>query len=450
MPTTNELFVAHNALGGGSTPATTNDGLDRFGWNIAAGAFTTATKTLTKVGTWATYTWTSGDRIGITGGTGVTAGSYAIASKVDDDSITLTEDIGGANPADVTSSTGAWGDATEDTVGLQHAVDTAATKGDRVNICHDANWTLNATIDFDTNAGNADGGIVYRGVNSRGLYTGDSTGTAVIDASALGAAVDAFDIGIADWRCTMMDIRISGDLTDPATTGGGGRRGIRIPSGITNPLGGFIRIRIHHMGDSGFFSGAGGGQTLFKDCEFDHNGDDGYEAAAAAQGSAIFYGCSSHHNVDDGFVLGGDDSWSLMTRTLSYRNGGQGVTTLAGVTNGRYAIEHCTIFANTGDGLELEQNAGSILHSSIIKDSGALGINVPSSNWSRIAEARTNLFDGNGTGDAGWDTDEVSDDPFSDNVTTDPDFKDETDGTEQLYPNEGSPAIAADVAQKVR
>lgn len=47
---------------------------------------------LTQVGAFSGYTWASGDDIYISAGTGVTPGWYEIASRVDDDSITLTLD----------------------------------------------------------------------------------------------------------------------------------------------------------------------------------------------------------------------------------------------------------------------------------------------------------------------------------------------------------------------
>lgn len=69
--------------------------------SITGGSFTTATKTLTKAGAFASYTHQVGDKINVTGGTGVTPGYYAVASKTDSDSIVLADDIGGTNPADV-------------------------------------------------------------------------------------------------------------------------------------------------------------------------------------------------------------------------------------------------------------------------------------------------------------------------------------------------------------
>ena len=72
--------------------------------NFSTATFTTATKVLTKVGAFTNYTNQNGDRIKITGGTGVTPGWYTIASRDSDDQITLDLDIGGTDPADVSAT----------------------------------------------------------------------------------------------------------------------------------------------------------------------------------------------------------------------------------------------------------------------------------------------------------------------------------------------------------
>lgn len=54
------------------------------------------------IGAFADYTWASGDKLKITGGTGITPGVYEIASKVDDDGILLTASAG-SDAADVTT-----------------------------------------------------------------------------------------------------------------------------------------------------------------------------------------------------------------------------------------------------------------------------------------------------------------------------------------------------------
>ena len=60
---------------------------------------TTPALTLTEVGAFADYTFTPGDTVVITGGTGATEGVYNVASRTDDDSIVLEETIGAAADA---------------------------------------------------------------------------------------------------------------------------------------------------------------------------------------------------------------------------------------------------------------------------------------------------------------------------------------------------------------
>ncbi len=56
---------------------------------LATATWTAATRTLTQVGAFASYTWAAGDAIVINGGTGAATGVYRIASRVSDDAITL-------------------------------------------------------------------------------------------------------------------------------------------------------------------------------------------------------------------------------------------------------------------------------------------------------------------------------------------------------------------------
>lgn len=56
---------------------------------LSAGTWTEATKTLTEAGAFTDYTFTAGDRILITGGTGVTVGEYEVSSRTDANNIVL-------------------------------------------------------------------------------------------------------------------------------------------------------------------------------------------------------------------------------------------------------------------------------------------------------------------------------------------------------------------------
>lgn len=75
------------------------------------GVWTVATKTLTATGDFSSYTWASGDHISVTGGTGVTAAWYEIASKTSDDAIVLKEEIADSNNTDTVTDIIGWEDA---------------------------------------------------------------------------------------------------------------------------------------------------------------------------------------------------------------------------------------------------------------------------------------------------------------------------------------------------
>jgi len=67
---------------------------------LTGATWTTATKTLTETGAFANYSHTAGDVIVITAGTGATLGQYRVASRVDADSITLSESLAGSDLVD--------------------------------------------------------------------------------------------------------------------------------------------------------------------------------------------------------------------------------------------------------------------------------------------------------------------------------------------------------------
>lgn len=75
---------------------------------LATATWTEATRTLTQVGAFASYSFTAGDKIAITGGTGVTPGCYLITARTDDDAIVLGESISTAGidlaTGDITSA----------------------------------------------------------------------------------------------------------------------------------------------------------------------------------------------------------------------------------------------------------------------------------------------------------------------------------------------------------
>lgn len=65
----------------------------RINVTLATATWTEATKTLTQVGAFANYAFAAGDKIAIESGTGVTKGTYLIASRTDDDAVVLDESL---------------------------------------------------------------------------------------------------------------------------------------------------------------------------------------------------------------------------------------------------------------------------------------------------------------------------------------------------------------------
>ncbi|MCC6679867.1 MAG: hypothetical protein IT445_03095 [Phycisphaeraceae bacterium] len=90
---------------------------------LATATWTETTKTLTQTGAFAGYTFAAGDAIVITGGTGVSAGMYGVASKTSADAIVLSESISTAGvnltTGDITSAYLSMIDAPQD---LQHGI----------------------------------------------------------------------------------------------------------------------------------------------------------------------------------------------------------------------------------------------------------------------------------------------------------------------------------------
>jgi hypothetical protein len=65
-------------------------------------AWDEATRTLTKAGDFASYTWAAGDRMYISAGSGAIPGWYLVSSRTSDDAIVLQTTIGGAAAANIT------------------------------------------------------------------------------------------------------------------------------------------------------------------------------------------------------------------------------------------------------------------------------------------------------------------------------------------------------------
>jgi hypothetical protein len=134
----------------------THNGLDNTGFALTDCTWTAGTKTLTKTGAFASYTYAAGHYTYISSATAGTVGLYTVASRTSDNTIVLGTLIQGAGVAsdqtDVATGTGPWT--------LAEAIAGAAA-GDRVN-CY-GNYSAGAALAFSNANGTAALPIKYRG-----------------------------------------------------------------------------------------------------------------------------------------------------------------------------------------------------------------------------------------------------------------------------------------------
>jgi hypothetical protein len=111
-----------SSYSGGPLRGTIGIGFQKLDMNINNGTWTAASRTLTSAGAFTSYTFVEGDQIYITAGTGMTAGWYTIASRIDANSITLvaaSTGLSGADNVDTdTDAIGVLGIATIDRPGI--------------------------------------------------------------------------------------------------------------------------------------------------------------------------------------------------------------------------------------------------------------------------------------------------------------------------------------------
>lgn len=135
--------------------------------DIADGTWTESSKTLTKTGAFANYTWAAGDVIEITDGTGATSGDYPIASKTSSDAIVLADSIG----------SGADGQADIDgTLSFPYAA-LPSDFGQEINIRADGLTIDFEMVDFGTLAEMRDSSIMPAGFHYYGAIEHPSQAT---------------------------------------------------------------------------------------------------------------------------------------------------------------------------------------------------------------------------------------------------------------------------------
>ncbi len=348
-----------------------NDGKDFHGFTLTAATFTTSSKNLNETAAFSGYTFTSGDMIAITGGTGVTVGLYEIASHTDDDNIVLVEDIGGTDPSDVTSSDGAWKTT-------QKVFDTMAA-GDACFACAEGSAPHETTavkIDLDQTHGTLTARIVFRGTNSNGItrLARGSHYTLQVNGGTLTNLIERAGASGCDY-IKWMNIDFDGADVNTAEVLG---LWASVDEGEGNH---FESCRIQRSGSFGVHMR--GSAVLFSDCEIDNNADWGMKAAntqATRWTDAVVVGCRIHDNSVGGVFMS-EGARSFVNNEV-FDNAGDGLfmgnATEATPSSLEMLIANNTFWNNTGNGVTIENDDPSylIIYNNTFVDNGEYGIDL--------------------------------------------------------------------------
>jgi hypothetical protein len=127
--------------------------LENAAWNPVG-------NTLTKTGAFAGYTFAAGERMEITGGTGITTGYVQIASKTSDNVIVLSTSIGVSGASDVSGRIGGVFGGQPNVIGR------------RTYLVHGWSIVIPPTITTDLNIYDADGNSISLSIVPTGLTAG--------------------------------------------------------------------------------------------------------------------------------------------------------------------------------------------------------------------------------------------------------------------------------------
>lgn len=309
---------------------------------------------------------------------------------------------------------------------IQYALDTVNTEGDRILICADGNHLPTAQIDIDTNAIDDDDPIIILSANATGTIDGTQ---ATISGASLPANTTMFSYNLTGFSYKWENLRITGAtdhniLFTSTANGHASYIDCRIDSATDHG------VRIEES-DSDF-------NVNFINCEVDSNGA-GIGVNTNQRGGTKVINCSIHDNTNIGYAEGARWGKVVAIGNLIYDNGGDGIKlyypSVSAVIMGN------VIFGNSGDGLDSDNNVISghfMIINNIFRSNGGYGINTNTATNNIFAFADYNCYSNNTSGaiDIGGGTP-----PGSNNVTSDPQFVSETDGSEDFTLQSGSPCL---------
>ena len=425
----------------------TNDGRDFHGFALTAGTYddtghADGEKHLSEVGAFTGYTWTDGDSIYLSGGAGITAGIYEIASKFSDDAILLATSAGSDSTADVTSSNGAFKT-------FQKLADTLPANAEG-RCCLEGSApheTYSAQIDMDGNIGLTTGAIsVCAASATNGVrVTGGDKYTITWDTSVTRCMYAGSNMW-KYWHHYDIKLDFAGFNTSNAISGANG-------GSMTSQK----WVRCHLLGD-GLGSGAGvflrsSGHTVI-DCIFEDLGGAGLRLDA---GSNTVVNSAFINNSSEGLYL---DATTFVSNCRIMGNGTNGIYA---VNNVNTTLMNNVIYGNSDSGLFLAgshvgDNARVIVMGNIFAKNGAFGIDVDIADFGGIVEGSMssgmdfNHFWNNTSGAASNAAITYTEANINtndrmvfgvNNVTGDPGFTSETPGSEDFLPDSTSSVLIA-------
>lgn len=295
--------------------------------------------------------------------------------------------------------------------------------------------TVSSTVDIDTNTGTSDAPIIYHGCDSSGNALSGSS-QATIDTSSTLAN------GVLHASANTPDYLIFKQMKVDGGGSGNGEYCVQTADSDSHHAWTFVNCRFTNADNHGLYIRAASPWT-FVNCQIDNNGaggsGNGILPTNNARGSFNLINCRIHDNADAGARIGYSSSNLLIVKgCVFYDNGDVGL--YCGATTNYAIICNNVFFKNSSDGIYFSSgNDTIILYNNIFRINGGYGINSNNDidhfvymdyNCSHVnTSGHWNLNGGTLFG--------------SNNVTSDPKFTSETDGSEDFTLQSDSPCIDA-------
>ena len=305
---------------------------------------------------------------------------------------------------------------------LQELFDTCTT-GDTGYILNTGTYTPSVTLDIDINTGSNVQPLHFIGVNASDGITKEMV---TISGSSLGAGDDLLDFGITGSYCIMEYLRLTA-----ATR-------YNVYADQNNLVLIFKNCRVDSATSHGMYCSSSNQEQIFIDSEIDSNGGSGYDVLTSARGGIQTIRCAIHDNTGDGIRDGqgsllGQTKKPLHIGSVFYNNGGDGLEFIgSGGSYGGGIIDNCVFFNNTGNGLSIVSTHGFVSVSrSIFRSNGGYGIYLTGGYSDILIHCDYNDSSNNTSGAIDVNGGVL---PGVGNITIDPQFVSEIDGSEDFTP----------------